>query len=154
MKNISHKFNAIYARLSTRRHVPVSGTLYAARTIAAAVASVLCNSSALVYLQLENIPFDGHSLNRLVSGVRANCQLQHLSLAYSRIGDDACRALCKVLRNKPNVRSLNLTGCALSRSSPLVDLIKTQQYKRQEECWAHSLRSRTANTNIMHGLRR
>lgn len=50
-----------------------------------------------------------------------------------------------------------MTGCSLTAVSGnygLVDVIKKQQYKRHEECWAHSLRSSTANPNIMLGLRR
>lgn len=83
--------------------------------------------------------------------------LQHLSLAYGHIGDDVCLALCKILRYKPNILSVNMTGCSLTAVSGnygLVDVIKKQQYKRHEECWAHSLRSSTANPNIMLGLRR
>lgn len=86
-----------------------------------------------------------------------NQTLQHVSLANSRMGDNACLTLCRMLRNKPNIRSLNLTRCQLSPSSArlgLVDLIKKQQFKRHEECWAHSLRSRSPNPDLMKGLRR
>lgn len=132
----------------------VAGTLYVVRKIANAVHNVLNCSPALVCLELKNVLLDDRSVNALISGVKDNHTLQHLSLAYGRVGDDACSRLCIVLRNKPNVRSLDLTGCGLSSSSGLVDLMKKQQYKRNEECWAHSLRSRVADPNIMPGLRR
>lgn len=114
-------------------------------------------SQSLVCLELENVLFDDHALETLISGVSTNKTLQHLSLAYGRIGDNACLTLCRILRYKPNIRSVDLTGCSLNSVSgkcSLVDVIKKQQYKRHEECWAHSLRSRIANPDIMHGLRR
>lgn len=126
--------------------------------IASSVCEVLVNSNALVCLELQNVPFDEQMLDVLISGVKANRTLQHLSLAYCRIGDNACLALCRVLRNKPNVWSVDLSGCSLSSTSTtgygLVDLIKKQQIRRHEECWAHSLRYRSADPNIMQGLRR
>lgn len=127
------------------------------REVASTVCEVLLCSQTLVCLQLENILFDERALETLISGIAANHVLQHLSLAYSRIGDNACVTLCRVLRNKPNVLSVDLTGCSLTRKSTnagLVDMIKKQQFKRHEECWAHSLRWRSANPNTMHGLRR
>jgi len=101
--------------------------------------------------------FDEQALETLISGIDKNQTLQHLSLAYCRIGDDACLSLCRVLRDKPNIRSVDLSGCSLSSDAAkfgLLDMIKKQQVKRHEECWAHSLRARTANPDIMHGLRR
>lgn len=136
------------------RNVTASVTLYVVRAISAAASDMLYSSAALVWLELDNVPFDDQSLARLVAGVKACRAVQHLSLAHCRIGDGACRALCAALRNKPTVRSLNLAGCCLTRIADLVDLIKRQQYKRHEECWAHSLRYRTADPNAMHGLRR
>lgn len=139
------------------RNIPASGTLYVVREIASAVREILLGSHALVCLQLENVLFDDRSLEILISGVSANHELQHLSLAHSRIGDNACVTLCRILRNKPNILSVDLTGCSLSQISAdagLVDMIKKQQFKRHEECWAHSLRWRSANPNAMHGLRR
>lgn len=139
------------------RRVQVSGTPYVTREIASSIHHVLIHSPALVCLELENVPFDNQALATLVNGVGANQTLQHLSLAYCHIGDSACLALCKKLRYKPNVLSVNLTGCSLTAESGnygLVDVIKKQQYKRHEECWAHSLRSGIANPDTMHGLRR
>jgi len=134
-------------------------TAYVVREIAATVGQTLADSAALVCLELENIPFDDRALDTVVSGVAASRTLQHLSLANCRAGDRACVTLCRALRDLPNVRSVDLTGCALSRAAVagpggLADLIKRQQYKRHEECWAHSLRSRSANPDAMLGLRR
>lgn len=139
------------------RNVQASSTLYVVRTIASAVCDVLTNTEALVCLELENVLFDEQSLDALISGVSVNQTLQHFSLAYSRMGDNACLALCRVLRDKPNMRSVNLSGCCLSPASGLhglADLIKKQQMKRHEECWAHSLRVRSPNPDLMQGLRR
>ncbi|KAL5237772.1 hypothetical protein ACI65C_005182 [Semiaphis heraclei] len=139
------------------KNVPAVSTLYVVRLIATSVYEVMINTSALVCLELENVLFDEQSLDILISGIDINQTLQHLSLAYCRIGDDACLSLCRVLRDKPNIRSLDLSGCSLSSESVnfgLLDMIKKQQVKRHEECWAHSLRYRTANPDIMHGLRR
>lgn len=127
------------------------------RLIATSVYEILINTTALVCLELENVLFDEQALGTLISGIDTNKTLQHLSLAYSRIGDEACLSLCRVLRDKPNIRSVDLSGCSLSRASAksgLLDVIKKQQVKRHEECWAHSLRYRIANPDIMHGLRR
>lgn len=127
--------------------------------IASSAYELLINSLTLVYLELENVRFDERSLDLLVTGVEANRTLQHLSLAYSRIGDAACLALCRSLRDKPNVLSVDLSGCCLTAAaaSPvhgLVDVVKKQQIKRHEECWAHSLRCRVADPGVMRGLRR
>jgi len=132
-------------------------TLYVVRLIATSIHEVLINTTALVCLELENVLFDEHALGILITGIDTNQTLQHLSLAYSRIGDSACLTLCRILRDKPNIRSVNLSGCCISRKSAtsgLLDMIKKQQVKRHEECWAHSLRYRSANPDIMHGLRR
>lgn len=93
----------------------------------------------------------------LISGIKANQILQHISLQQCRIGDSACITLCRVLRDKPNIRSVDLSGCSLSAASVnngLVDLIKKQQVKRHEQYWAQSLRYRSVNPDIMYGLRR
>lgn len=134
-------------------------TAHVVREIAATVRRMLTDSPALVCLELENVLFDDPALETLiVSGVAASHTLQRLSLANCRVGDAACLALCRVLRDKPNVRFVDLTGCSLSRAAVtgpgLADVVKKQQYKRHEECWAHSLRSRTANPDAMRGLRR
>lgn len=139
------------------RNIPASGTLYVVRLIASSVKEILFNSPTLICLELVNILFDDQALETLISGVKANQTLQNISLAYCRIGDIACEKLCKIIRDKPNIRSIDLTGCALTQISlekGLVDLIKKQQVKRHEECWIHSLRSRPADPDIMHGLRR
>ncbi|XP_015364585.1 PREDICTED: centrosomal protein of 78 kDa-like [Diuraphis noxia] len=139
------------------KNVVAVSTLYVVREIANSVYEVMINTTALVCLELENVLFDEQALGTLISGINTNQTIQHLSLAYSRIGDGACLLLCRVLRDKPNIRSVDLSGCSLSHASAksgLLDVIKKQQVKRHEECWAHSLRYRTANPDIMHGLRR
>lgn len=131
--------------------------MYVIRLITTSIQEVLINTTALVCLELENVLFDETALEVLITGVYTNHTLQHISLAYSRIGDDACLALCRVLRDKPNIRSVDMSGCCLTRASAksgLLDVIRKQQVKRHEECWAHSLRYRTANPDMMHGLRR
>lgn len=127
------------------------------RLIASSIKELLINSQTLICLELINVLFDEQSLETLISGVKANQTLQNISLAYCRIGDVACESLCQIIRDKPNIRLIDLTGCALTQISlekGLVNLIKKQQVKRHEECWVHSLRSRTADPDIMHGLRR
>jgi len=139
------------------RNVLAVTTLYVVRLIATSIHEVLINTTALVCLELENVIFDEQALETLIAGIDTNQTIQHLSLAYSRIGNEACLTLCRTLRDKPNIRSVDLSGCCLNRESAasgLLNVIKKQQVKRHEECWAHSLRHRIANPDIMHGLRR
>ncbi|XP_003245035.1 centrosomal protein of 78 kDa [Acyrthosiphon pisum] len=156
-EQLAKNYDTFAGVVEAPKNILAASTLYVVRLIATSVYEVMINTTALVCLELENVLFDEQALGTLISGIDANQTLQHLSLAYSRIGDDACLSLCRVLRDKPNVRSVDLSGCSLSRSSAksgLLDVIKKQQVKRHEECWAHSLRYRTANPDIMHGLRR
>lgn len=140
------------------RNELTSDTHFVGRLIASSIYEILVNSHAIVYLELQNILFDVPAMEMLISGIKANQTLQQLSLQQIRIDDNVCLSLCRALRDKPNVRSLNLSGCSLSPASAtnggLVDLIRKQQIRRHEECWAHSLRYRSANPDMMSGLRR
>ncbi|XP_050436538.1 centrosomal protein of 78 kDa [Adelges cooleyi] len=154
---IARSYDTLSSALSVPKNTSASSTLYVVNTIAGCLCEMLSKSHALLCLEVENIMFDCHALKRLLTGISANSTLQHLSLAYCRLGDDDCVSLCRTLRDKPNVRSLDLTGCALSPfagKNGVVDLIKKQQVRRHEECWVHSLRSRSANPDAMQGLRR
>lgn len=136
--------------------MPCSGTAYVVHETAEAVRQLLANTRALVYLELDNVPLDERAAETLADGVSANRTLEHLSLARCRAGDRACRALCRVLRGRPNVLSVDLSACSLTGAAAagVTDLVKVQRTRRDEECWAHSLRSRTADPDAMHGLRR
>ncbi|XP_060836429.1 centrosomal protein of 78 kDa [Rhopalosiphum padi] len=156
-EQLSKNYDTFCSVAGAPKNVLAVTTLYVVRLIATSIHEVLINTIALVCLELENVLFDEHALGILITGIDTNQTLQHLSLAYSRIGDSACLTLCRILRDKPNIRSVNLSGCCISRKSAtsgLLDMIKKQQVKRHEECWAHSLRHRIANPDIMHGLRR
>ncbi|XP_015376850.1 PREDICTED: centrosomal protein of 78 kDa-like [Diuraphis noxia] len=156
-EKLARNYDTFGSVVEAPKNVLAVSTLYVMRLIATSVYEVMINTTALVCLELENVLFDEQALGTIISGIDTNQTLQHLSLAYSRIGDDACLSLCRVLRDKPNIRSVDLSGCSLSRASVksgLLDVIKKQQVKRHEECWAHSLRYRSANPDIMHGLRR
>ncbi|VVC34654.1 Leucine-rich repeat,Leucine-rich repeat, cysteine-containing subtype,Centrosomal protein of 78kDa [Cinara cedri] len=155
--NSLKNYETLSSVLKAPKTVVASCTLFVVHLIANSVYDVLVNSHVLVCLELQNILFDDQALEILFSGIKASHTLQHLSLSHCRIGDAACLNLCRVLRDKPNIRSIDLSGCSLSSvatTNGLVEIVKKQQVRRNEECWTHSLRYRSANPDIMHGLRR
>ncbi|VVC34651.1 Leucine-rich repeat,Leucine-rich repeat, cysteine-containing subtype,Centrosomal protein of 78kDa [Cinara cedri] len=156
-KNSMKNYQTLSEVMKIPKTVVASCTLFVVRLIANSVYEVLVNSHVLVCLELCNVLFDDQALGVLFSGIKASHTLQHLSLSHCQIGDAACLNLCRVLRDKPNIRSIDLSGCSLSSvaaTNGLVQIVKKQQVRRNEECWTHSLRYRSANPDIMHGLRR
>ncbi|XP_050527846.1 centrosomal protein of 78 kDa [Daktulosphaira vitifoliae] len=163
IKNRRHSHNSVTSyrtfsvSLLPKSISTCSNVLDVTNIIANSLHQMLVKSLAITCLELQNILFTTDALEVLIIGIKNNENLQHLSLAYCRISDNECISLCRILKDKPNLRSLDLTGCSLSPLAAelgLQVLIKKQQMKRHEECWIHSLRSRYANPDVMHGIRR
>ncbi|CAH8558113.1 unnamed protein product [Schistosoma turkestanicum] len=110
----------------------------------------------LTFLELQNLPLNRISLLQICEGIKKNRTLKHLSFEGSSINDDGLKELCLVLRFVPNISTLNLTACNLSKDgiSPLTVLINHQAMQRHNAAWQESLRYRLPELDRLGGLKR
>lgn len=111
---------------------------------------------ALNCIELQGLPLKERDLHLLARGVAKNATLQHLSLEFSRIGDEGLEQLLKGVKNSPTVTSLNFTGCSLSPKGAefIAKIIRHQAMRRHNEAWQDSLRYRRPDLDRMAGIRR
>ncbi|TNN10311.1 Centrosomal protein of 78 kDa isoform 1 [Schistosoma japonicum] len=110
----------------------------------------------LTFLELQNLPLIKTSLQQICEGIRKNRTLKHLSFEGSSVNDDGLKEICRILRNVPNISTLNLTSCNLSKEgiSALTVLINFQAMQRHNAAWQESLRYRYPELDRLGGLKR
>ncbi|KAK4467904.1 hypothetical protein MN116_008514 [Schistosoma mekongi] len=110
----------------------------------------------LTFLELQNLPLIKTSLQQICEGIRRNHTLKHLSFEGSSVNDDGLQEICRTLRNVPNISTLNLTSCNLSKEgiSALTVLINFQAMQRHNAAWQESLRYRYPELDRLGGLKR
>ncbi|CAG2060555.1 unnamed protein product [Timema podura] len=82
--------------------------------------------------------------------------LQNISFHRSEIGDEGCEVLCSDIKNVPNIVSLDLSHCKVSKmgARAIADLLKYQKIHRMSECWKHTLRYREPDLEAVKGIKR
>ncbi|KER31701.1 hypothetical protein T265_12918, partial [Opisthorchis viverrini] len=96
------------------------------RSICQAVASSLQITTALVFLELKNIPLIQADVNCLCKGIANNRTLRHLSLNGCPIGDTGIAEICRALRHAPDLATMNISGCQITQigAAHIAELIK------------------------------
>ncbi|GAA54728.1 centrosomal protein of 78 kDa [Clonorchis sinensis] len=126
------------------------------RSICQAVASSLQITTALVFLELKNIPLIQADVNCLCKGIANNRTLRHLSFSGCPIGDAGIAEICRALRHAPDLATVNISGCQITQigAAHIAELIKHQTIKRHTAAWQDSLRYRYPALDQLGGLRR
>ncbi|TGZ68847.1 hypothetical protein CRM22_004054 [Opisthorchis felineus] len=126
------------------------------RSICQAVASSLRITTALVFLELKNIPLIQADVNCLCNGIANNRTLRHLSFNCCPIGDTGIAEICRALRHAPDLATMNISGCQITHigASHIAELIKHQTIQRHTATWQDSLRYRYPALDQLGGLRR
>ncbi|XP_067008780.1 centrosomal protein of 78 kDa isoform X2 [Anabrus simplex] len=144
----------IKARSVTKR--PVLLTRYILYMLVDSLSQCLSNSLVLTCLELEGLPLGIDYLSVLCQGITACKSLQNISFYRSNIGDEGCGKLCMIIRNLPNIISLDFSGCELTEKGAIsiAEMLKFQSLQRYNETWKQTLRYRSPNMEAMPGLRR
>eukprot|EP00118_Oscarella_pearsei_P010747 m.67819 g.67819 ORF g.67819 m.67819 type:complete len:524 (+) comp35475_c0_seq9:14-1585(+) len=121
-----------------------------------AIANCLTLTSNLHLLELEDISIKLDHIQTLSTGLMKNSSVKHLSLKYCQIGDRCLEVLCKGIRNRENLATVDFSGCCLTwkGAKTIAELIKYQATQRHSQAWKESLRQKEPNVDKMAGLRR
>nr|CAH8866726.1 unnamed protein product [Trichobilharzia regenti] len=110
----------------------------------------------LTFLELQNLPMSRASLLQICEGIERNRTLKHLSFEGSSVNDEGLADICRVLRCAPNISTLNLTACNVTKFGipSLTMLINFQAMQRHNAAWQESLRYRFPELDRLGGLKR
>ncbi|KAF8564483.1 hypothetical protein P879_05192 [Paragonimus westermani] len=84
------------------------------RSLSRTLRCTLRITSALSFLELQNLPLSSVDIACLCAGISKNRTIRHLSFEGSPIGDSGLLDLCQAIRHAPEIATLNLTSCKIS----------------------------------------
>lgn len=102
----------------TIRTDPLIASRYVFTKVIHALGALLAGSATLQSFTLEGMPLSGRYMETVALGLGNNKHraLRQISLARCALGDEACRALCAVLRTMPAIERVDLSGCGLGEA--------------------------------------
>ncbi|KAG5877515.1 hypothetical protein JTB14_011310 [Gonioctena quinquepunctata] len=97
--------------LDISRIIPLSYyTKYNSATLADDLSVALKMNETLVELHMQKCHIDGHDMETLLSGLKANKFVEFLDLACNKIGDLGAEFIGKWLKQRPPLRALNIAS--------------------------------------------
>lgn len=137
-------------------NVPVIYSKFLFTELVEALQNLMSNNSLLETIVIEGFPLYGRYMVTFSKGLVNNKSIKTLSLARSKIGDNACDSLCETIKHIMNIETVNLSGCNLSvkGAEAVAKLIKHQKIQRFSEAWMQSLRYQNVDPDKFPGLRK
>nr|CAD7586735.1 unnamed protein product [Timema genevievae] len=135
---------------------PVIYTRYVLTLLLDAVSECLFKTRTLASIEIEGLPLTKEYIVIITSALKQCPTLQNISFHRSEIGDEGCEVLCSDIKNVPNIVSLDLSHCKVSKmgARAIADLLKYQKIHRMSECWKHTLRYREPDLEAVKGIKR
>ncbi|CAH1105420.1 unnamed protein product [Psylliodes chrysocephalus] len=85
-------------------------TKYNQATLADDLGVALKLNSKFVEIHIQKLEFDGHDVEILLNGLKANRSIEVLDIGYNNISDYGTELIATWLRDRPNLKGLNLAG--------------------------------------------